>query len=268
MSAFFTGIITKLNATVERQHVRYFLGNTAMQPLIGRHIRLLHNGRTVCQGCGVENQPLSHDGHCPICSVSKASCDICSIKPELCHYAAGTCREPQWGEENCFTPHTVYLSVTSDVKVGITRDKKLPQRWIDQGATQAMPILSVDNRLTAGLTEQILCEVMADKTHWRRMLTGEVTRDLPAVAEQIIPQIEQALSLYGNVARRVEQAETTLIYPVSRYPAKVSNGTSLDKSPIIEGVLIGIKGQYLLFDNGLFNLRKHIGYHIEISSTE
>lgn len=265
MNSIFSGIMTKLTGRVDAGTVTYFQDDTALNALVGKTITLSHNGQTVCQGCAVTNTPLSNDGHCPACAATKASCDICSIKPELCHYDAGTCREPQWGEANCFAPHTVYLSVTSGVKVGITRNKKLPQRWIDQGATQAIAILEVDNRLTAGLIEQILCTVMADKTNWRKMLTGETTLDLAAVATEITPQIEQALSLYGNVAKRVDGAETVLAYPVTQYPAKVGNPANFDKTPTITGTLLGIKGQYLILDTGVFNWRKHIGYHIELS---
>ena len=37
-------------------------------------------------------------------------------------------------------PHTVYLAYTGDVKVGVTRNTQIPTRWIDQGATFALPI--------------------------------------------------------------------------------------------------------------------------------
>lgn len=163
------------------------------------------------------------------------------------------------------TPHTIYLSVTSGVKIGITRNKNLPQRWIDQGATQAMRLMTVDKRLTAGLVETLIAQVMADKTNWRKMLTGETELDLTAVAAEIAPQIEQAIALYGNVVTRLEPNETRLRYPVTAYPEKVGNGFNLEKTPAFTGTLIGIKGQYLIFDTGVFNWRKHIGYHLSIT---
>ena len=54
-------------------------------------------------------------------------------------------------------------------------------------------------------------------------------------------------------------------FPVIKYPLKVKSLT-LEKNPIIEEKLLGIKGQYLLFDNDLvFNIRRHSGYSIKLS---
>jgi hypothetical protein len=36
--------------------------------------------------------------------------------------------------------------------------------------------------------------------------------------------------------------------------------------PNIEGTLMGIKGQYLIFDTGVINIRKYAGYHLALSS--
>lgn len=265
MTSLFSGIIKKMTATVNQENlVNYFHNALDMNALIGKTLTLSYAGKTTCQGCGAIDVPLSNDGHCDTCCKTKAQTDICRVKPELCHYAAGTCREPSWGEANCHTAHTVYLSVTSGVKIGITRNKNLPQRWIDQGATQAMRLITVDQRLTAGLVETLIAQVMADKTNWRKMLTGETALDLQAVASEIAPQIEQAMSLYGDVITRESANETRLRYPVTAYPEKVGNGFNLEKTPTFTGKLIGIKGQYLIFDNGFLNWRKYIGYHISM----
>lgn len=265
MANIFHGVMNKLSATAQDGMVNYFHGELAMNDLIGKTLTVSFLSQTTCQGCGVKNHALSNDGHCEKCCRTLAKTDLCSVKPELCHYEKGTCREPQWGETNCLTEHTVYLSVTSGVKIGITRNKNLPQRWIDQGATQAMRLMTVDKRLTAGLVETLIAEVMADKTNWRKMLTGETELDLNAVAAEIAPQIEQAMALYGDVITREAANETRLRYPVTAYPEKVGNGFNLDKTPAFTGTLIGIKGQYLIFDTGVFNWRKHIGYHLAIT---
>ena len=93
-----------------------------------------------------------------------ARCDLCILKPETCHYAKGTCREPEWGEAHCMTPHIVYLANTSGLKVGITREGQVPIRWMDQGATQALPIFRVKSRLISGLVEVAMATLMADKS--------------------------------------------------------------------------------------------------------
>lgn len=266
MTHVFNGVIKKLTATVNDGLVHYSHGHIDMNALVGKTLTLRYLNQTTCQGCGVDNAPLAQDGHCPQCCKTKAITDLCRVKPELCHYQAGTCREPLWGQEHCHAPHTVYLSVTSGVKVGITLNKNLPQRWIDQGATQAIRLFTVDQRLTAGLVEKIISDVMADKTNWRKMLTGETSLDLHAAAHDIAPQIEQALSLYGNVITREAPNETRLRFPVSAYPEKVGNGFNLEKTPVFSGTLLGVKGQYLIFDTGIFNWRKYIGYHIAIEA--
>jgi hypothetical protein len=68
---------------------------------------------------------------------------MCIMKPETCHYHLGTCREPDWAQSHCFRPHIVYLANSSGVKVGITRKTQIPTRWLDQGASQALPIFEV-----------------------------------------------------------------------------------------------------------------------------
>eukprot|EP00487_Bulimina_marginata_P007798 TRINITY_DN29458_c0_g1_i1.p1 TRINITY_DN29458_c0_g1~~TRINITY_DN29458_c0_g1_i1.p1 ORF type:complete len:165 (+),score=17.60 TRINITY_DN29458_c0_g1_i1:253-747(+) len=155
-----------------------------------------------------------------------ASCDMCIMKPETCHHAQGTCKEPQWGEDNCMIPNYVYLANTSGLKVGITRHTQIPTRWIDQGATQALPIFKVQTRLQSGLVEVALAEFIADKTNWRNMLKGQNdVIDLKAAADELIPQIQGKLDelaqLFGATAIEVLNEEVVdLNYPVQVYPKK------------------------------------------------
>ena len=65
--------------------------------------------------------------------------------------------------------HYVYLANSSGLKVGITRHTQLPTRWIDQGASQALPIFKVRTRLQSGLVETALAEFISDKTNWRAL---------------------------------------------------------------------------------------------------
>ena len=197
-----------------------------------------------------------------------ASCDMCMMKPETCHHEQGTCREPQWGTENCMIPHTVYLANTSGLKVGITR--QVPTRWVDQGATQALPIFTVQTRQQSGLVEIALAEFISDKTNWRNMLKGNNEDiDLKAKAAELIPQIQNKLDelaqLYGATAiTQLDEEVVELEFPVSEFPTKISS-FNFDKNPEVSGTLKGIKGQYLIFDNGVINIRKFSSYEIEVS---
>ena len=190
-------------------------------------------------------------------------CDTCIVKPELCHFHKGTCRDPEWGKKNCFIPHYVYLAVSSDVKVGITRHTQVPTRWIDQGASYALPILEVSDRKTSGEIEKEIAKNMKDKTNWRKMLSGEVPElDLESIREDVFDELADLLDDFG--AEDLEEEVTYINYPVVQYPTKIKS-VGFDKQPLIEGTLMGIKGQYLIFDNCVVNMRKHQGYEIQVT---
>lgn len=114
-----------------------------VNPLLGQHLRIEFLGAIHCTHCGRKTKKSFAQGYCYPCFTKLAQCDSCIMSPERCHYAAGTCREPAWGEQFCMTDHIVYLANSSGVKVGITRASQVPTRWIDQGASQALPILRV-----------------------------------------------------------------------------------------------------------------------------
>jgi len=196
-----------------------------------------------------------------------AQCDMCIMKPETCHHHLGTCREPEWGVQNCMVPHYVYLANSSGLKVGITRHTQIPTRWIDQGAVQALPIFKVSSRILSGLIETSLTEFIADKTNWRVMLKGIPSEvDLIERAKELKPKIAEKLASfalhYGEDAIESLDAEVVdLHFPVQQYLEKISS-FNFDKSPTVSGVLLGIKGQYLIFDKGVINIRKFTSYQI------
>ena len=167
-----TGSVRKLRAQLT-ETVQYKLpigGDlVALNPLLGQELRLQFSGDIHCVNCGRKTNKSFNQGYCFPCMRSLAECDSCIIKPELCHYHAGTCREPSWGEQHCFTDHFIYLANTSGLKVGITRNTNIPTRWLDQGATQALPIMRVKNRLLSGQAEVIFKQYVADKTAWQRI---------------------------------------------------------------------------------------------------
>jgi len=242
----------------------------ALNELIGKELTLEHTGTINCLNCEKKTKKSFSQGFCFPCMKKLAACDMCIMKPETCHHAAGTCREPQWGEDNCMIPHYVYLSNTSGLKVGITRHTQIPTRWVDQGATQALPIFKVKTRLISGLVEVALAEFIADKTNWRAMLKGDnADIDLLAKSEELKPQIAKALEQiqleYGEDA--VTELDSELVdisYPVIQYPTKIASH-NFDKNPTVSGVLQGIKGQYLIFDTGVINIRKFTSYEVAVS---
>ncbi len=244
----------------------------AMNPLIGSEIRLRYSGEIHCVGCGRKTRKSFNQGFCYPCFQSLPQCDSCIIKPEQCHYAAGTCRDSSWGEQHCLTDHYVYLANSSGLKVGITRGSQIPTRWMDQGAVQALPIFRVKDRLTSGLVEVAMKQHVNDKTSWQRMLKGVPEPvDLAAQRDQLYVACDQALEQVvsqqgsGAIEWLRDGAVVDIHYPVERYPQKVKS-FNFDKTPEVSGVLQGIKGQYLILDSGVLNIRKFGGYSVELNS--
>ncbi|AJI53132.1 DUF2797 domain-containing protein [Francisella philomiragia] len=249
----------------------YELGDICINDLIGKNLKIEFLDEINCVSCGTKTKKSYSQGYCFMCMRKLPECDICIVKPELCHFAAGTCRDSNWGEENCMKTHIVYLSNTGDIKVGITKLKNIPSRWIDQGASQAIPIFAVETRLISGLVEVAIKEHISDKTNWRKMLQGEpdLGVDFESLREGLIEKssekIAQIKAKYGdNSVEAVEGNIQTINYPVLEYPTKIKS-FNLDKDPIIDAKLIGIKGQYLIFDTGVINIRKYSGYKCNLS---
>lgn len=255
--------------------VRYRLpiGDTeiALNDLIGVRLRLEFGGAIHCLHCGRKTKKSFNQGYCYPCFQTLAQCDSCIVSPEKCHFDAGTCREPEWAKQHCLQPHVIYLANSSGLKVGITRGTQIPTRWIDQGAVQALPILSVQTRQQSGLVETMLKQYVADKTNWRAMLKGGIDAiDLPGERDRLLNACAQPLTdlqqRFGVQAIQVlSSAEAIAIeYPVREYPTKIVS-LDLEKTPHIEARLFGIKGQYLLFDTGVINIRKFGAYHVSLS---
>ncbi|MCK9469639.1 MAG: DUF2797 domain-containing protein [Porticoccaceae bacterium] len=243
----------------------------ALNPHIGKQLRLRHLGPIQCRHCGRATKKSFNQGYCYPCFTRLAQCDSCIVSPEKCHFHEGTCREPEWGEANCMVDHIVYLANSSGIKVGITRQTQLPTRWIDQGAVQALPVLKVQTRQQSGLVEA-LCKVhVNDRTNWRAMLRGggDVV-DLAAARDDLLDRCSEGLKeleqRFGPDALQLldDAAPVDIHYPVLEYPTKVTS-FNLDKNPEVEGTLLGIKGQYLIFDSGVINLRKYTAYRVAVA---
>ena len=235
---------------------------------LGKPLSLHYQGAINCIHCGRKSKKSFSQGYCYPCFRSLAQCDMCIVKPENCHFHLGTCREPEWGESHCMQPHYVYLANTTAVKVGITRASQIPTRWMDQGATQALQIAKVSTRLQSGLLEVVLKKHLADKTNWRKMLQGNgESLNLSALREQYLQQaatdIEQLQQSQSGIELLYDTEVQQISYPVLEFPSKISS-FNFDKTPEVSGVLMGVKGQYLIFDTGVINIRKFAGYLVEV----
>ncbi|MEC5167218.1 hypothetical protein RCH18_002968 [Flavobacterium sp. PL11] len=216
-----------------------------------------------CLNCG-KKKKIFRQGFCYDCFYSSASVGDWIIRPELSKAHLGIAdRDLAYEEKAQLQPHIVYLALSSEVKVGVTRKTQMPTRWIDQGANEAIAIVEVPNRYLAGITEVALKSHYADKTNWRKMLTNSVEHvDLIAERlklENLIPtEVKEYFFLQKNDLYQMK-------YPVIEYPKKVTS-LSLDKTPQFKGKLKGIKGQYLIFDDGIvFNVRSSEGYVVRIN---
>ena len=238
---------------------------------IGRFLNLAFSGRINCIECGRETKKSFSQGYCYPCFKSLAECDMCIMKPETCHHHNGTCRDPGWAENHCMQDHIVYLANSSGIKVGITRGTQIPTRWIDQGAMQAIPVYRVKNRLHSGLLEITIKKQVSDRTDWRKLLKGEPERvDMVSLRNTIRSNAGKELELLRQMNSGLEWEELDddpieLSFPVNHYPEKVTS-LNFDKTPQISGVLNGIKGQYLLLDCGVLNIRKFTGYEVQVLS--
>lgn len=245
-------------------------GALTLNELIGSDLKFHFHKEINCNHCAKKTTKNYSGGHCYPCSLKLAACDMCILKPETCHFANGTCREAEWGLKNCMIPHYVYLANSSGLKVGITRTTQTPTRWIDQGAIQALPILKVGTRLLSGVVEKMLSAEVNDKTDWRKMLKGGNEEiDLLAARDELFElfgeDLDELENKYGNDQISILEHElvTEISYPVLAYPEKVTSMT-FDKMEVVGGRLQGIKGQYLIFDIGVINIRSHTGYKVHL----
>lgn len=242
-----------------------------MNALLGSRLKIEYDGAINCVHCDRKTSKSFNQGYCYPCFRRLAQCDSCIVSPEKCHYFEGTCRDPEWADAHCMTDHIVYLANTSGLKVGITRGSQVPTRWIDQGAVQAVPLFRVANRLQSGLLETVFKQHVADKTGWQAMLKGDPpVTDLAASRDHLLAECEFDITAlverFGDASiKALSETETRIAFPVQQYPAKVK-AFNLDKQPLAEGTLLGIKGQYLLFDTGVINMRKYGGYRLRLAA--
>lgn len=251
--------------TVLVDPVEYYLslGETeiVVNKLLNKEIKLRFLYQINCIRCGRKTSKSFAQGFCFPCFRSAPETEECVLRPELCRAHEGIARDMDYARQHCLNDHFVYLSFTSGVKVGVTRQSQIPTRWIDQGATAAIPIAKTPNRYTAGMIEVELKKHFADKTNWRTMLKGaDLNFDLKEEKKKVQTHLSPDLSTYF-----IEEDEITEIYyPIKEAPVKIAS-INLDKTPYISDILIGIKGQYLIFQSdSVLNIRTYGGYLVEL----
>jgi hypothetical protein len=259
------GNIRKMRSVLH-QPVDYYLpvGDTEirMDDLLGADLQMEYLGEIHCIKCGHKTAKSFAQGFCYPCFISAPETEDCVLRPELCRAHLGEARDMVYATNNCLIEHVVYLSYTSGLKVGVTRGSQVPFRWIDQGAVRAIVLARTPNRYTAGLIEVFLKTYMKDKTDWRGMLKDQGSPE--ADLEERKREVVELLPSEWNGYISEDNSITEISYPVKVYPGKVGS-INLDKEPVIRGRISGIKGQYLIFEDGkVINIRKFGGYKLRI----
>ena len=247
--------------------VTYYLpvgdSEIAMNNLMGKEVMMHFTGQINCISCGKITKTTFGQGFCYNCMQTAPEAGESVLRPELSRAHFGIARDLAWAEEHDLIDHYVYLAVTGDLKVGVTRYHQIPFRWIDQGANMAVKMAKTPNRYIAGVIEVFLKQYFTDRTNWQSMLknTGKPNPDLISEKQKAIDLLPAELQKYKSDDDEV----TKINYPVSDPPQKLKS-LHFDKTSDIGGILNGIKGQYLIFKNDtVLNIRKHNGYYLTIS---
>lgn len=256
-------ILGKLN-TEYSSPVEYALKHASetvnVNALIGKDIEIRNKDKIICNWCGKTTRKSFAQGYCYNCFVSCPETEPCVLRPELCRVQWGDARDLKWATEKHLKPHYVYLSFTSNFKVGITRKTQIPTRWIDQGAIAAIALLETPNRHVAGVIEDYMKQYFSDRTRWNDMLRMpqsdvDFTKSIALFMDNLPVEFNQYI--IDN------PRQLTISYP---YEGDMDfKAVNLDKDKSVKGTLVGIKGQYLLFKNGAaINIRKYSGYVVDI----
>ncbi|HEX7583507.1 MAG TPA: DUF2797 domain-containing protein [Prolixibacteraceae bacterium] len=247
--------------------VQYFLlvGETElpMNELIGKNIQLSFTGQINCISCGKRTKTSFGQGFCYNCLQTAPEASETVMRPELSKAHLGIARDMDWAREHDLIDHFVYLAVSGELKVGVTRHTQVPTRWIDQGASDAIILARTPNRHIAGIIEVYLKNFFSDKTNWRSMLQNKTNLSVNLHEEKInaFQLLPAELQQYFHTEDKIWKIN----YPVISFPEK-NTSVTFDKDPVISGILNGMKGQYLIFSDGqVLNIRKHNGYFLEVS---
>ncbi|MBT8324343.1 MAG: DUF2797 domain-containing protein [Winogradskyella sp.] len=260
----YQGVLTKMKSEFS-DPIQYYLifenDFIHMNQLLGKTVDIQLIGEQ-CLSCGL-NKPIFRQGFCKSCFFDKPVAGDWIMRPELSKAHLGIeDRDLSYEKQVQLQPHIVYLANSSNIKVGVTRKSQIPTRWIDQGAHEAIEIVEVPNRYLAGIAEVALKDHLSDKTNWRKMLKNEIEDvDLVEWRDKLKDKLpEEVLPYFIS-----NNSETNITFPVESYPTKLKS-LNLSKNPSYNGVLTGIKGQYLIFkDDTVFNVRSNEGMVVNLN---
>ena len=263
MSNIYEGTIKKLHSTLNNDvHYSLPIGPNLVElnPLINKKVKFSFTGDIHCIKCNNKIKKTFAQGYCFPCFRDAPETSECILRPELCRAHEGESRDIEWSKKYCLTDQHVYMSFTGNLKIGVTRNSQIPTRWIDQGATKAIILCTTPNRYLAGVIEVYLKQFYSDRTHWIKMLSGKFDEpDYNKCYVDVKDQLKNKFSKYMIDSKWVD-----INYPIKSVPEKIKS-FSFDKENCYEDILVGIKGQYLLFKNNkVINIRKHTGYSIKI----
>lgn len=261
----FEFVLAKMQSEYAKPIQYYLVGESNflnINQLLDKQVTIEHIGYQ-CLNC-LQEKKIYRQGFCYDCFYSSPLAGEWIMKPELSKAHLGIAdRDLEYEKQVQLQPHVVYLALSSELKVGVTRKSQVPYRWIDQGAVQALQIMEVPNRYLAGITEVALKHHFSDKTNFRKMLQNEIPSiDLREEKSKLRDLLPEEVKPYFDA----DNSQLFAIeYPVLQYPTKVSS-LNLEVNPIYQGKLKGIKGQYLLFeDQTVFNVRTYEGYKVSIT---
>lgn len=261
----YEGVLTKMQTELGSPIQYYLVFENSflnMNQLLGKDLEINFMG-FCCLNCG-KKKKIYRMGFCYDCFYSSPSAGDWIMRPELSTAHLGIAdRDLAFEQKVQLQPHIVYLAASSDMKVGVTRKTQVPTRWIDQGASFAMPLVEVPNRYLAGITEVVLKNHFSDKINWKKMLVNDIaTIDLTErrnETKSLLP--DEVMPYFETTPEKLY----TLEYPVLEYPKKISS-LNLSTTPTYSGKLTGIKGQYLIFQDGtVFNVRSYEGFVVQIN---
>jgi hypothetical protein len=260
----FEGTLKKMQ-TEHTNPINYFLNMEDsflhLNQCLGKTIQIQHSG-SQCLNCK-QSLAIFRQGFCKSCFFDSPATGDWIMRPELSKAHLGEAdRDLEYEQKIQLQSHIIYLALSSHLKVGVTRKTQLPTRWIDQGAHEASVLIEVPNRFLAGVGEVALKDYFSDKTNWRKMLQHQA--EPIAWKEEWNKALDFLPSELKQYTNKQDFSVEELHFPVLQYPEKVSS-LNLKKTPLFVGKLMGIKGQYLLFeDQTVFNIRSNEGERVKI----
>ncbi len=258
------GSISKLTCEFKNPILYKFnIGNQSfdLNNYIGKNIKIKFLDKINCIECGNKIKKTFMQGFCYPCFIKSPKTSECIFKPHLCRAHLGESKDMEWSKKYCLSDQYVYLSITSNLKVGVTRYTQIPNRWIDQGAHHAIKLAKVPNRYLAGMIEIELSKYISDRTQWRKMLQGNYEQiDLLNKKKELAKLLSSEYQKYIITDNTIQN----LFYPQLNQLEKIKS-INIEKTPLIDGKITGIKGQYIIIDNlYVLNVRKYTGYSFEI----